>query len=199
MVSILDGNHTRIGILSCAHVLNGYKSFILQKTRGISIYLKANNEFQYVGLLNDSILSNRLDAAVAEIESKKVLEELPFPEICEFRSLNDLDKGKEITVKVPNTENGIKAIISNVSYDYPTQDGYRLFNTFLIKSKDSKDLGIFKGQSGSLIVDENETPIGILSAIAYIQDNASNKIIKQALCIKIDRIFAALSITTMKN
>jgi hypothetical protein len=167
-------------VLSCGHVIrNGKSAFIDTSQNTIEYYDQETNEARTLGKVSNLVMSSFCDAGIINPDKNNGLTNIA--KITRVRSLNKSDEFNS-QVKIMNYENRLKektdrvpGRVLHVGYyrsfgDYPASTK-RYYNLFVIKS--DKDVELSKaGDSGSLIIDDEDVAVGLLVGGGKI-DNVS--------------------------
>ena len=160
-------------ILTCGHVLREKSNAFFEKDK-IEISIKLNNNDTVIGKVKNIVMSAFCDAGIVEIDNENDFSRIKtIKSINKFREVTPFDNQRtSITIKKLSEEITEGIIIRTKEYHTFDDNGQdvRYFDLIIMSHKTDQTIPISKeGDSGALICDIHDTPIGILVGGAQIE------------------------------
>lgn len=159
-------------LLTCGHVARtDYSNFIDRQKDSISIAKETNGKWQEIGRVTNVLMSSYVDGALVDINTELDISEFNFKEIKSFKRITKLHEDK-LNVKI-HTLSGEKAgVIERIDKNHAFDDKYtgdvKFFDLIQIRATSGYSTKLTEsGDSGSLITDEEGTPIGVLVGATF--------------------------------
>ncbi|MBK9222329.1 MAG: hypothetical protein IPO16_09425 [Saprospiraceae bacterium] len=190
---VINAKTGKKAVLSCAHVYKSESSYFIEEGANRIECSTRNNEKWELGKVTNLVMSNFIDAAIADTSDAAILKLNLFP-IKKFREVSRLDMAKQSAVFIKSGENAdIPGKIYHSEKEYIFTDGlhlYKMYNLIMIGNLNQESTNYLTkaGDSGALVVDANQIPIGIIIGGALLDNRHFS------FAIKIKDVFEVLQL-----